>query len=77
MTPKRGHDATVSTLETNITIWAESKEGGIVSSPLVVPFVPAVYLPSELPINEKTFSTELVIVGLDSILKHVTVGICK
>lgn len=67
----------ISILETNVTIWTVARQGHVSSNPLVVPFYPAVYFPSELKINERTFTAELYITGLKFILDYVTVSVTK
>lgn len=63
-----------SLLMTNVSFWAVSDEGEIPSESLVLPFLPSVYTPSELPIGDNGNSAQLVVTGLKNILQQISVS---
>ncbi|XP_076259039.1 nucleoporin 210 [Rhynchophorus ferrugineus] len=67
------NSAKIAILQTNITIWAATEDGEVESEKQDIKFLPGIFVPNELVLQEGVNSAELVIKGLPEILSHITV----
>lgn len=63
----------VSTLQTNVTVWATADDLDVKANPVEVIFVPAVFVEQEINLDE-THKADLQIYGLNQVLDQVTVS---
>lgn len=63
-----------SLLVTNVSLWAISDEGEIESEQFILPFIPSVYAPSELPIGDDGNFAQLIVTGLKHVLQQISVS---
>ncbi|KAG5875314.1 hypothetical protein JTB14_016901 [Gonioctena quinquepunctata] len=65
--------ADISTLKTNLILWATTQDGEIASKRLNIKFLPGVYTDPEVTLTENSFTGELVVVGLPEVLDQIEV----
>lgn len=66
----------VSTLQTNVSVWATVEGLDVTVDAVEVHFIPAIYLEEEIVFSEKTQSADLFIYGVQQALGQVTVSYC-
>lgn len=64
----------ISTIQTNVTVWATVDGVDLDLQPIEIPFIPAVYVENEISISEDTHTAVLLIHGIPKVLKQVSVS---
>lgn len=71
--PRTESSPNISILDTTVSVWAVVDSSEVAAEPVSIPFVPAVYLETEIVLGD-SYSGELLVYGLNSVLDHVTVS---
>lgn len=64
----------ISILDTNLTLWATTDDGKVISDRQTIKFLPGVYVERVLLLHETSNTGELVVKGLPEVLSQLSVS---